>query len=35
MLSVAEAIRQRRSVRAFQAREVPEATLRDIFSLAQ
>lgn len=35
MLSVAEAVRQRRSVRAFQAREVPEAMLREIFSLAQ
>lgn len=35
MLSVVEAIRQRRSVRAFQAREVPEATLREVFSLAQ
>jgi len=35
MLSVVEAIHQRRSVRAFQAREVPEATLREIFSLAQ
>lgn len=35
MLSVVEAVRQRRSVRAFHAREVPEATLRQIFSLAQ
>jgi nitroreductase len=35
MLSVVEAIRQRRSVRAFQSREVPAATLHEIFALAQ
>lgn len=35
MLSVVDAIRQRRSVRAFQPREVPESTLHEIFSQAQ
>ena len=35
MLSVREAIRQRRSVRAFQARDVPDARLREIFSPAR
>lgn len=35
MLNTVEAIRQRRSVRAFLPNEVPEATLREIFTLAQ
>ena len=35
LLSVDEAIRRRRSVRAFRPDEVPEATLREVFSLAQ
>lgn len=34
-MSVDEAIRIRRSVRGFLAREVPEATLREVFALAQ
>lgn len=35
MLNTVEAIRQRRSVRAFLPDEVPEAQLREIFTLAQ
>jgi hypothetical protein len=35
MLSAVDAIRARRSVRGFLPREVPEATLREILSLAQ
>lgn len=34
-MSVDEAIRLRRSVRGFLPREVPEATLREVFSLGQ
>jgi nitroreductase len=34
-MSVDEAIRLRRSVRGFLPREVPEATLREVFALAQ
>ena len=34
-LSVDEAIRRRRSVRGFLPDEVPEATLREVFALAQ
>jgi hypothetical protein len=35
MMTVEDAVRQRRSVRAFQPREVPQATLDEIFALAQ
>jgi nitroreductase len=35
MINVDEAIRLRRSVRGFLPREVPEATLREVFALAQ
>jgi len=35
VLSVDEAIRRRRSVRAFLPDELPDATLREVFSLAQ
>ncbi len=35
ILSVDEAIRRRRSVRAFLPDELPEATLREVFALAQ
>ena len=35
MMNVDEAIRLRRSVRGFLPREVPEATLREVFMLAQ
>src|SRR6266702_2947914 len=35
MMNVDEAIRLRRSVRGFLPREVPEATLREVFALAQ
>lgn len=35
ILSVDDAIRRRRSVRAFLPDELPEATLREVFSLAQ
>ena len=35
VLSVDEAIRSRRSVRAFLPDEVPDATLREVFALAQ
>ena len=34
-MSVDEAIRLRRSVRGFLPREIPEATLREVFALAQ
>ncbi len=34
-LSVEDAVRRRRSVRAFLPNEIPEATLREIFELAQ
>ena len=35
MMNVDEAIRLRRSVRGFLPREVPEATLHEVFALAQ
>lgn len=35
MASLDDVIRSRRSARAFLAREIPEATLRDVFELAQ
>lgn len=35
MITVEQAVRERRSVRAFLPLEVPEATLREIFALAQ
>ena len=35
VISVDEAIRLRRSVRGFLPDEVPEATLREVFALAQ
>ena len=34
-MSVDEAIRRRRSVRGFRSEEVPEATMREVFELAQ
>ena len=35
VMSVDEAIRRRRSVRGFLPDEVPEATLREVFGVAQ
>lgn len=35
MMTLEQALRQRRSVRAFLPQQVPDATLRDVFNLAQ